>query len=310
MFCPKCGAQNPDGAKFCKGCGAPLGGRPAAAPHAGAPTPGAAWTPGVPGAAPTPGVPAAAPVPGMPGATSTPAMGPRLKARVPAIVAVVAIAAVLVVGLATSWFGLAANDGLKAGTYYLNNSDGSPATMLSVHGDGIVGVTDPSGWTIEGKSEVTNSNGHLVVKLSDLRGSGLGGADASDLSISLILPSKLGKGSYAGDYALAALTGSGTRGTVEWLQLRDDGSASHKVYVCGMSSSGNSFNDALNAIAYGDSLSDKDPNVILGSIANGNWSDAQADTATWHASDSGGSGFDVYSTSGQKGLSASYEPFK
>jgi hypothetical protein len=301
MFCPKCGTQNPDGAKFCKGCGAPLGGRPAAAPYAGAPTPGAAPTPGVPGAAPVPGVPGAAP---------TPAMGPRLRARVPAIVAVVAVVAVLVVGLATSWFGLAANDGLKAGTYYLNNSDGSPVMMLSVHGDGIVGITDPSGATIEGKSEVTDSNGHLVVKLSDLRGSGLGGADASDLSVSLILPSKLGKGSYAGDYAIAALSGSGTRGTVGWLQLRDDGSASYKEYVCGMSSSGNSFNDALNAIAYGDSLSDKDPNVILGSIANGNWSDAQADTATWHASDSGGSGFDVYSTSGQKGLSASYEPFK
>lgn len=24
MFCPKCGVQNPDGARFCAGCGSPL----------------------------------------------------------------------------------------------------------------------------------------------------------------------------------------------------------------------------------------------------------------------------------------------
>ena len=29
MFCPKCGATNPDGAKFCAGCGATLGAAPA-----------------------------------------------------------------------------------------------------------------------------------------------------------------------------------------------------------------------------------------------------------------------------------------
>ena len=30
MFCPKCGTKNVDGAKFCTGCGAPLGPAPAA----------------------------------------------------------------------------------------------------------------------------------------------------------------------------------------------------------------------------------------------------------------------------------------
>ena len=35
MFCPKCGAQNPDGAKFCGSCGAAQSaGAPAAAPSA------------------------------------------------------------------------------------------------------------------------------------------------------------------------------------------------------------------------------------------------------------------------------------
>lgn len=266
MFCPKCGAQNPDGAKFCKGCGAPLGGRPATAPYTGAPAPAAA---------------------------PTHAMGPRLKARVPAIVAVVAVVAVLVVGLATSWFSPSADDGLKAGTYYLKNSNGSTAMMLNVYNDGIVGITDSGGETIEGKGEVTNSNGHLVMELSDLRGSRLSKGDAIYAKVTLVLPSGLSKGSYAGDYAVAFVTSSGSSsGAVEWLQLRDDGSASYKEYVCGLSSS------------------DKDPSVIIGSIANGSWSDAQAKTATWRASDPDGSGFDVYDTSGNAGASGSYEPFK
>ncbi|MBM6675190.1 zinc ribbon domain-containing protein [Olsenella uli] len=36
MFCPKCGATNPDGAKFCAGCGATLGGAAASAATTGA----------------------------------------------------------------------------------------------------------------------------------------------------------------------------------------------------------------------------------------------------------------------------------
>ncbi len=36
MFCPKCGATNPDGAKFCAGCGAVLGGAGAFAAGTGA----------------------------------------------------------------------------------------------------------------------------------------------------------------------------------------------------------------------------------------------------------------------------------
>ncbi|WP_455136422.1 zinc-ribbon domain-containing protein [Thermophilibacter sp.] len=46
MFCPKCGAQVPDGTRFCPACGASL--NPAGAPAGGA-------TPGAPGPVVTPG---------------------------------------------------------------------------------------------------------------------------------------------------------------------------------------------------------------------------------------------------------------
>lgn len=57
MFCPKCGAKNEDGAKFCGACGAPIP-QPESTPApgtqpAGAPAPGQVPGP-VPGPAPTP----------------------------------------------------------------------------------------------------------------------------------------------------------------------------------------------------------------------------------------------------------------
>lgn len=63
MFCPKCGSQLADDAKFCGACGAQI-----QAPAAGAPAAGAAPTPNpapTPGPAPAPGTaPAPGPVPG------------------------------------------------------------------------------------------------------------------------------------------------------------------------------------------------------------------------------------------------------
>jgi hypothetical protein len=278
MFCPKCGTQNPDGSKFCKGCGAPLGGQPAAS-HVGSPAPGA------PGPTPTPG-PA-------PAGASTAARKPRPKASAPMIAVVATIVATLVVGFATRWFGLAGS-GLKPGTYCLNDSSGSTAMMLSVHGDGVVGVTVAGTGTFEGRCEATRSNGHLVLKLDDpnFAMSGTSANDVSDLSVSLILPSKLGKGSYAGDYAFRM---SGTRGSqnldqVIWLRFGDDGNVSAGEYSTGGSAG--------------------DPSAIFDSIASGSWFDDNAEQiGTWLASD-GNAGVEAYDTSGNILMTETFEAYE
>lgn len=278
MFCPKCGAQNPEGAKFCKGCGAPLGGRPATAPYAGAP-----------GAMPSPST-----MPGtMPGAVPMGAGKPRPKVK-PPVVAVVAIVVVLAIGLATSWFGLAGS-GLKAGTYYVRDSSGYTTMMLSVHGDGVVGVTMAGKGTFEGRSKAKRSNGHLVIELSDPNFAipGTSASDVSDLSVSLILPSGLDKGSYAGDYAfrMSGTEGSDSYAFVVWFRLGDDGN----VY--------------LNSYSSDDSS--EDPKAVFDSIANGSWSDDDAQqTTTWRANDDGSAGFGVYDASGNLQATGAFEAYE
>ena len=271
MFCPKCGTQNPDGSKFCKGCGAPLGAQSATGPHAGV-------TGAAPASAPSP-LAGAAPAPGP---AQEAAEKPRVKARVPVVAVVVTIAAVLVVGLATRWFGLAGS-GLKAGTYYLGDSSGHTEMMLSVHGDGVVGVTMAGKGTFEGRSKAKRSNGHLVIELSDPNFAipGTSASDVSDLSVSLILPSGLDKGSYAGDYAfrMSGTEGSDSYAFVVWFRLGDDGN----VY----------FN------SYSSDDSSEDPKTVFDSIANGSWSDDDAQQmATWRANDDGSVGFGFYDASG------------
>lgn len=276
MFCPKCGTENPDGSRYCKGCGAPLGGQPATSRHAGAPAPGAA-----PAAA-------AAPTPDAAAATDEKSRG---KVKSPVIAVAAAVVAVLVVGFATGWYGLRGS-GLRAGTYFLKSSSGSAKVMLSAHNDGIVGGTFDEEGTFEGKSRSKTSHGHVVVKLSDPRYD-MPSISASDVSVSLILPSGLDKGSYAGDYAFR-ISGTGSSDSLDrvaWMRLGDDGN----VYVNSYSSDGSS----------------EDPKAVFDSIANGSWSDDQAQqVGTWRANDGDAVGFGVYDTSGNLQMTGTFEAYE
>lgn len=82
MFCTKCGSEIADGAAFCTSCGAPAGG------GQGASAPGSSTPP-------------------MNGTPPAAASAKRGGAKVGIIAAAAVVAAVLVVGLATDWFGLA-----------------------------------------------------------------------------------------------------------------------------------------------------------------------------------------------------------
>lgn len=166
--------------------------------------------------------------------------------------------------------------------------------MLSVHGDGVVGVTVAGMGAFEGRCEATRSNGHLVLKLDDPNfvTSGTSANDVSDLSVSLVLPSKLGKGSYAGDYAfrMSGIRGSQYLDQVMWLRFGDDGNVSAGEYSTGSSAG--------------------DPSAIFDSIVSGSWFDGNAEQiGTWRASDDG-AGVEAYDTSGNIRMTGTFEAYE
>jgi len=258
VFCPKCGVENQDGAKFCKGCGSPLGGQPTNSPFAGTPAPGV---------------------------TPVPAPKPQKKPKLPVIIAAVAIVAVLVVGFATSWFGLVGH-GLSNGVYTF---DGRVDGMLSVHSDGIIAFS--SGSTLEGKSEVTKSGDHLIVSLSDTH------TDSSHANEteSFVIPSTFGSGSYSGEYALyhSYSKDDGTKyEELFWAQLKDDGTIVYRAYSSDR--------------RYGPST---DCSAIFKSISSGSWSDDQATQGTWRKNDSS-EGITVYDKNGNIETTVTFDPYK
>ena len=166
MFCPSCGARNPNGSRFCKACGTDLSGK-----RVGAPALRAAAQ------APAPGAPAFA-------RSAAAARGRSTGRRrvIAGIAAAVAVALVVAVGLRTGWFGLA-QPHLTPGTYILTSSlvDSSLAShtttmVLSVaEGDSVV-FTFERGQSFGGNARVSwAGRDHLYVQVPVTRASlGLG----------------------------------------------------------------------------------------------------------------------------------------
>lgn len=167
MFCPKCGAQNLDTSRFCKGCGAPLGGAPQApmsamnaaggAPMGGAPMGGAPM-----GAMPMGGAQAAAmkPMALIKGNKNLPKI----------IIGVVALLAfaLIVFSVVSCVFG----GGLKPGVYTIQS--GSEVQSLVVNEDKTIGMS-AQGMQMVFAYEEAGSQGDSV--LYDLRLKSLNGME-------------------------------------------------------------------------------------------------------------------------------------
>ena len=163
MFCPSCGARNPDGSRFCKTCGTDLSSRGAGTTASQAAT-----------QAPAPGAPAFA----RPAAAARGHIGRG--GVIAGIAAAVAVALVVAVGLRTGWFGLA-QPHLMPGTYTFTSSpvDSSLAShttmVLSVIEDGSATLAI-DGQSIGGNARVSwAGRDHLYVQVPVTRASlGLG----------------------------------------------------------------------------------------------------------------------------------------
>lgn len=159
MFCPSCGARNPDGSRFCRSCGADLSARCAATPQATAQVPAS-------------------------GVSAFIRRAPAARGLVEhgrLVAGIVAVALVVAVGLRTSWFGLA-QPHLTPGTYTFTSSlvDSSLAlhtttAVLSVTEDGSATLAI-DGQSIGGNAQVSwAGRDHLYVQVPIMRASlGLG----------------------------------------------------------------------------------------------------------------------------------------
>ena len=202
MFCPKCGAKNPDGAKFCGACGEPFRSAPA-------PAPAAAPTAAAPGAAPTT-FPQAAPT-----------TGKTLPKKTIAIVAGAVVVVVAVVAVALTLFG-----GGKPfeGTIDIANAQlVATDTSMTVRANGeamISGSID----------ETRHEGGSMIYELDDIMFARTDMSAFTDVDVTVAAPDGVNSGNAVGEWRcymdVRGTTSSGEQRreiTVLWADVRDDG---------------------------------------------------------------------------------------
>lgn len=225
MFCPQCGAQNLDGAKFCASCGAPLASRlarPQASGAAGPQTPGMPQVPGrqAPGGAYVTGQ-QQAPRPGFPG---QPAYGvqsayagvagvPKRGNRVtkPLIIAGGAVAAVVVALLAVFLIvpTITGASSRFNGSFEISMSDSSPITVtgsgntmtVSMSSGGLFSSSSSTSTLTGTVDKVTKVDDGMAYKLKDVTYSG-DSSGVEELEATILVPRDASSKNPYGRYAI------------------------------------------------------------------------------------------------------------
>ena len=226
MFCPRCGAQIPDGATFCTKCGNQL---PDGQRQAGS-------------------------VP--------PAPAPRRRPKAPlvaALVAVVVVAGVVVAGMLTNWFGLAGSK-WPAGTYLLQDGT-DQSIILTVEEDGRVSFTQTgySSYYYTGEGTIKVQDGSALIEVDDVTGSG--GTVPSEMAF-VVPTDAAAKGEIEGDWAMLfvyegedAENYGITAGQLAWANVDGRGNITLRNYS---SYTGDRCDDILETIHEGDWHDDAD----------------------------------------------------
>lgn len=219
MFCPKCGAQNPDDAMFCGSCGAPFAAR---APQPARPQPtapqGAPQQPGAPFQAASPQQPGAAQPQQsgswQPAASSayagvppTPRRPNRLAVPVIAIGAAVVVAAALLIAFVTVPTITGANSRFN-GSFEISMSGspitvtGSGNTMTVSMSSGSLFSSSSSGNTLTGTvDKVTKVDDGMAYKLKDVTYSG-DSSGVDELEATILVPRGASSKNPYGRYAI------------------------------------------------------------------------------------------------------------
>lgn len=230
MFCPKCGAQNPDGARFCGSCGAPFAARAPqpAQPQSSAPQ-GVPQQPGAPSQAASPQQPGAAqpqqPGSWQPAAPSayagmppTPRRPNRLAVPIIAIGAAVAVVAALLIAFVAVPTITGANSRFN-GSFEISMS-GSPITVtgsgntmtVSMSSGSLFSSSSSSGNVLTGTvDKVTKVDDGMAYKLKDVTYSG-DSSGVDELEATILVPRGASSKNPYGRYAIVVeQVGNGDR---------------------------------------------------------------------------------------------------
>lgn len=227
MFCPKCGARNKDGARFCGSCGEPLSGRKAPSAQAGATH--------APGGAPSGAAPSST-------GTRTVAPGTasshgRKRSKAPAIAAVAAVAVVAAAVAALGLFGVGPLAGplgglLGGGTFHgtLTLESGSSTFRTTIDED-TVAIELPVG-TYEGdidEVDTESEEGSVIYRLDNVKLDGElitgdTGPGMADLTVTLQMPRNITASDISGTWimTLRATSSSGGGALIQTIMAEAD----------------------------------------------------------------------------------------